>query len=69
MQQLLLRDQVPSGVIGDSESADEFAYGHGIVEEVTQTTTQVGNGADGAIDAQVVVESGEDVANNQWDGR
>jgi hypothetical protein len=39
MQQLLLRDQVPSVVIGDSESADELAYGHGIVEEVTQTAT------------------------------
>jgi len=62
MQQLLLRDQVPSVVIGDSESADELAYGHGIVEEVTQTATQVGNGADGAIDAQVVVQSGENVA-------
>ena len=62
MQQLLLRDQVPSGVIGDSESADEFADGRGIVEEVARTATQVGNGAAGRIDAQIVVKCGEDVA-------
>ena len=32
MQQLLLRDQVPSVVIGDSESADEFANERDIIE-------------------------------------
>ena len=36
--------------------------GAAIVEEVARTSTQVGNGADGRIDAQVAVQSGETVA-------